>query len=38
MTPFYIVVFFLINYTFKIFSNEIKGTVTQAEYDFDATL
>ena len=30
--------FFKINYTLKIFSNEIKGTVTQAEYDFDTTL
>ena len=37
MIPFY-VVFFLINDTFKIFSNEIKGTVTQTEYDFDAAL
>lgn len=37
MLPFYIYIF-LINDTFKIFSNEIKGTVTQAEYKFDATL
>lgn len=38
MIPFYIYIYILINDTFKIFSNEIKGTVTQTEYKFDATL